>query len=285
MVIGKVDLVMWTKNGGKTLSVVLKQIEQVIPSEFVNNRIIVDDMSTDDTKEMAVSFGWQIVDNEGSGISDGANTALKRVETEYFISFEQDLFLTKYWWLQIPSYLSASHVAAANGIRLVGQKPAGLRKLQELEINRHFKPYLCESDTFGKTLDNTIYKTKIIRDIGGFPSMKPNSGVDVVLANRLRKAGFHWIVDKKVESLHIRGGLRDELCHLYWHGSDDVEAAEIIKKEFGYEWPAGRNRLSNLIKSPIFGIVTAVRNREPNIAYLYPLRSLYYFVGILAGSR
>jgi glycosyltransferase involved in cell wall biosynthesis len=91
--IGKVDLVMWTKNGQATLPTVLKQIAKVIPSEFVNKKIISDDGSTDYTVEIAKSFGWSVFSNEGQGISDGANTALKHVESEYFISFEQDLIL------------------------------------------------------------------------------------------------------------------------------------------------------------------------------------------------
>jgi len=82
---------MWTKNGANTLPSVLKRINEVIPGEFVGQKIIVDDKSTDNTREIAKTFGWTVVFNEGTGISDGVNTALKHVSSEYFISFEQDL--------------------------------------------------------------------------------------------------------------------------------------------------------------------------------------------------
>lgn len=88
--IDKVDLVMWTKNGAETLPLVLKRISEVIRYEFVNKRVIVDDQSTDDSGEMVESFGWHVVFNEGKGIIDGANAALKCVTLEYFISFERD---------------------------------------------------------------------------------------------------------------------------------------------------------------------------------------------------
>ena len=73
--IGKVDLVMWTKNGAQTISAVLQQINEVIPKEFVDKKIIVDDESSDDTRSIACSFGWSVIPNKGQGISDGANTA------------------------------------------------------------------------------------------------------------------------------------------------------------------------------------------------------------------
>jgi glycosyltransferase involved in cell wall biosynthesis len=122
--IDRVDVVMWTKNGAETLPLVLKRISEVMPSKFVNKRTIVDDRSTDDTREIAKSFGWNVIFNEGSGISDGANTALKNVTSEYFISFEQDLLLTRDWWNKIPAYLGNPKVAAASGMRFAAQSQA-----------------------------------------------------------------------------------------------------------------------------------------------------------------
>lgn len=127
--IGKVDLVTWTKNGAETLPLVLKRIDETLPSEFINKQLIVDDQSTDNTREIAKAFGWAVVSNEGKGISDGANTALKRVESEYFVSFEQDLLLARDWWEKIPPYLSDSRVAIASGIRFVYYPPVP-KKLQ-----------------------------------------------------------------------------------------------------------------------------------------------------------
>jgi len=121
---------MWAKDGSKTLPFVLKRINEVIPEEVVNNRIFVDDHSVDNTREIAKSFGWQVFFNEGRGISNGANTALKHVTSDFFISFEQDLVLAKEWWEKIPKHLLDANVAVASGVRLPNQ-PIALRKLQE----------------------------------------------------------------------------------------------------------------------------------------------------------
>lgn len=54
-----------------------------------------------------------------------------------------------------------------------------------------------EAFTFGKTLDNTIYRTKVIKALGGFPHTNSGAGVDTILVYRLQKAGYHWAVERE----------------------------------------------------------------------------------------
>ncbi|NLE06735.1 MAG: glycosyltransferase, partial [Crenarchaeota archaeon] len=61
----KIDLVMWTYNGAKTIGPVLTQINKVIPTENVGQKIIVDDGSKDNTVDIAQSCGWKVIRNEG----------------------------------------------------------------------------------------------------------------------------------------------------------------------------------------------------------------------------
>lgn len=82
MTTSKVDLVMWIKNGVKTLPFVLRQIQCVIPKDAVKRKVIIDDDSFDNSKLIASRFGWSVYPNDGKGISAGANTALKYVESE-----------------------------------------------------------------------------------------------------------------------------------------------------------------------------------------------------------
>lgn len=290
--IGKVDFVMWTKNGARTLPSVLRRLGEVIPNESVNNRIIVDDRSADSTRDIARSFGWQVIFNEGTGVSDGANTALKNVETEYFVSIEQDLLLAKDWWEKVPSYLGESRNAAASGIRFVG-KPRGLRVLQQQMAQKCLgeerfwlspKGDQREVFTFGKTLDNTIYRTEAVRAVGGFPRTNSGAGVDTILIYRLQRAGFNWAVDYSIQSLHLRNGLRDDLRHQYWYGLVVREVRAILRKEFNVEMSAESNLLYRLLISPASGFVTAIKTREPTVIYIYPLLRLYYMAGLASGS-
>lgn len=292
--IDKVDLAMWTKNGAKTLPLGLKRISEVIPDEFVNKRVIVDDRSTDDTRELAKSFGWNVVFNEGKGISDGANTALKHVDSEYFISFEQDLLLTYDWWNKIPPYLDNPKIAAASGMRFA-DKPTGVRKLQQYVAKKYrgeaeLAPWLrarqMAAFTLGKTLDNTIYKTRIIKDLGGFPKMQVNAGVDTILAYKIRQAGYHWIVDYNVQSTHLRHGLRQELQHQHWYATQLHEIWRRTKIETNQPPPVTKYTvISRFLMSPFTGLFMALKTREPTVTYVHPLIRLYYLKGFLESEK
>jgi glycosyltransferase involved in cell wall biosynthesis len=292
--IDKVDLVMWTKNGVATLPLVLRRISEVIPSEFVDKRTIVDDQSTDDTREIAKSFGWNVVFNEGKGISDGANTALKHVNSEYFISFEQDLLLAYDWWNKIPPYVDNPKIAAASGMRFA-DKPAGVRKLQQYVAKKYrgeaeLAPWLrarrMAAFTLGKTLDNTIYKTRIIKDLGGFPKMQVNAGVDTILAYKIRQAGYHWIVDYNVQSTHLRHGLKQELQHQYWYATQLNEIWRRIRTETNQPPPVTKYTvISRFLMSPFTGLFMALKTREPTVTYVHPLIRLHYLKGFLESEK
>jgi glycosyltransferase involved in cell wall biosynthesis len=279
--IGKVDLVMWTKNGEGTLPFVLKRIAQVIPSAFVNKRIVVDDCSSDKTREIAKAFGWAVVFNEGGGISNGANTALKQVESDFFISFEQDLLLAYDWWQKIPRYLSDLTVAVASGIRFVDY-PLSIRRIEEYSAENYRK---LEKEglysLYVKTLDNTIYRTEIIRRLGEFPMIPSSVGVDCAMSQRVFLGGYQWKVDYNVVSVHLRPGLKGELAHNYWYGtcSDELERAMFQRNA------STRGMLLRFLFSPARGIEIAIKKRAPEAIYIYPLMRLSYLRGLFDGRR
>jgi glycosyltransferase involved in cell wall biosynthesis len=294
IMIDRVDLVMWTKNGSETLPLVLKRISKVISGNFVNRRIIVDDRSVDDTRKIAESFGWSVTFNEGSGISDGANTALKHVTSEYFVSFEQDLLLARDWWEKIPSLLENPKVAAASGMRFA-DKPLGVKKLQQYVAKKYrgesslaswLRSRQMAAFTLGKTLDNTIYKTNIVKTLGGFPKMPVNAGVDTILAYKLNQEGYHWVVDYNVQSIHLRKGLKQELRHQYWYGTQLHTIWRRIETETSRHPPVTKfGIMYRFFTSPFTGLFVAVKTREPTITYVHPLVRFYYMKGLLEASK
>ena len=289
----KVDLVMWTKNGGATLPAVLKRIAEAIPSGSVNKRVIADDWSTDNTREIAKSFGWTVVANEGKGISDNANTALKAVESEFFVSFEQDLLLARDWWLKVPRAMENPLVAVASGMRF-SDKPRGVRRLQEYVAKKYRGEAQLESwlrgremsaFTLGKTLDNTIYRTAVIRELGGYPKMPASSGVDTALAYMV-SGRYLWFVDYSVQSDHLRQGLMQELNHQYWYANQLREMWRKIRSSTGAIPPpvTRKDVFFRFAMSPFTGLFMGYKTREPSIAYIHFLLRLYYLLGYLGSA-
>ncbi|NLE05275.1 MAG: glycosyltransferase family 2 protein [Crenarchaeota archaeon] len=279
--IHSVDLVMWTKNGATTLPEVLGSIDQVVPKEVIHKRVIVDDNSTDNTREIAKKFGWTVVFNDGNGISDGANTALKHVESDFFISFEQDLVLAQDWWQKIPKYLSNPKTAVASGIRLPNQ-PSVVKAIQEYSMERN-RQDINETAAFlyGKTLDNTIYKTSVIKKIGGFPKITISAGVDNMLAKKISAANFEWKVDYNVCSIHLRKNLRQELAHNYWYGVCFSALSPMVFNQNVKISPIA----FRVFLSPIRALEIAVKKCAPQAIYAYPLMRFMMLKGILRGIK
>ena len=287
-----VDLVMWTFNGASTLDLVLKRINSVVPKENVNKRFIVDDHSSDCTREIAKKNGWEVLFNEGSGISDGANTALKHVESKLFCSFEQDLLLSLDWWNKIVPAINCSDVAAVSGIR--HQYPSVcMRKLHEYTAERYVKwnsglpAYLNvegrikSAMSWGRTLDNTIYRTDVLRSVGGFPSLATNGGVDTVLTYLFVVAGFEWHVDFTLVSQHLNKTFWNELRCQYNYGTCYDEIGRHVPK-----LPV--NLFSQTLRffySPFAAIHPALVKRCPEIIFAYPLIRLNCLRGLLDSRK
>jgi GT2 family glycosyltransferase len=274
-VIGKVDLVMWAKDGASMLPTVLKRVEEVIPSEAVDKKIFVDDHSTDESASIAEDFGWLVFSNEKGGIGAGANLALRKVTNEHFISLEQDVVLAKDWWEKIPWYMEGKGVVVAQGWRISDHPVIG--KIDEYSMER-FRRSLC-------SIDNTIYKTEIIRGLDGFPEHLKYTGVDAHIHQRVLNAGFKWVTDSSVLSIHLRkGGLREQIRRYYLYGMDmPVLAKEELFIKAGITSRLTRS-VSIALFSPFRGLEIAIKKQCPQAVYYYPVIRFSHLAGCLKRS-
>jgi hypothetical protein len=62
------DVWMCTHNSEEVSPIVLPQISRVIPP--INRKFIVDDFSSDGTKAVAKSLGWQVFNNKKRGLNN-----------------------------------------------------------------------------------------------------------------------------------------------------------------------------------------------------------------------
>jgi GT2 family glycosyltransferase len=265
---GKVDVVMWAKNGATMLTLVLKRASEVLPDEIVNKRIFVDDRSTDGSREIAKDFGWTVYDNEHGGIGCGVNTALRHVECERFISLEQDLVLARNWLERVPPLLEKPKIAAAQGTKL-SEHPV-LRKIDEFSFE--------QSGYTLRSIDNTLYDTKVMKTIvGTIPEHFRYGAVDSYMRLRLEKVGLKWVVDPKVVSIHLRqGGLREQIARHYKYGL----YAPRRKGEFVDETETKR-AFKIAVLSPLRALEIIMKKRCPQALYYYPLMRFAFLGGAL----
>src|SRR5712692_3575851 len=147
---------MWAKNGGRFLPAVLNRIDAVVPHESVNARILVDDKSMDNTREIAQSFNWAVYENPTGFVSGGTNTALQHVTMPFFVSIEQDILLAKDWWDRIPPYMDDETVAVAQGIRLATHQI--IRDLEPIDQERLNRETMNQVPDYYWSIDNNIFR-------------------------------------------------------------------------------------------------------------------------------
>ncbi len=223
----KVDLVMWTFNGEKTLPVSLVALTLLFPkSMLIKNLLLMTAAKTIPLKSQKSMVGV-FLKNEGHGISDGANTALKNVETNYFCSFEQDVYLAANWWNKVSNLiLNKEKVAAACGLRFLPRNNFCF-SIEPYQLKRKDVDFY---GGFGKTLDNTIWNTEALRSVGGFPKVN-YAGIDTLLFHFFELKGYKWLVNYDVKSLHMhQGGLLNEFKHYYFYGLSLPEIYNQLKK-------------------------------------------------------
>jgi len=256
----QVDVVMWAKNGERYLPSVLKQIDEVIPKEELHRKILVDDHSMDRTASIARDFGWEVYENPEGGIPAGANEALRHVDCDYFVSVEQDVVLARDWWEKVPPLLQDDRTVVASGIRLPSID--SLRKLYEYVFDRYMKnpQKYVRSSFLGVTIDNTIYKTRYMRESGGFPNLRVSGGVDGALAKRVFESGLEWRVDPSGVPVHLRSSVWEEIKHWYFYGT-------CVPYLSGRK---GLGRIAGIaLFSPIRGAEIAMKKRSLPIFYIY----------------
>jgi glycosyltransferase involved in cell wall biosynthesis len=278
----KVDLAMWAKNGERYLPRTLKRIEKVVPRECINQKIFVDDSSVDGTVEIANEFGWTVYRNLEGFVSGGAREAFRHVETEIFCTFEQDVVLAEDWWSKILRHMEDPKVLTAQGVR-VWANPM-LRKLAEYEYGsektsfeewRHsrFANMKGPRPFQGVTIDNNMFNTSILRELGGFPNRSPFS-VDIELEEIAFQAQYKWIIDDSVISYHIRDGVKDMVRRDYnnvmMSGNDRFSGSGFMFRGLGGREVPFRSVFRSAITSPIRGMHIAFKTRMPNMFFIYP---------------
>lgn len=198
--IDEVDLCMWAKNGARYLHQVLKRIDEVIPSRNVNKKIFVDDYSKDATVEIAKDFSWDVYENEEGYVLGGAKEALRHVESEFFVSIEQDVLLARSWWKKIPPHMEDPMCMCAQGARVITSSILTHIDAARWELYQKLR---WASRAPDRSLDNNLWRTDALQKLGGFPSSCPMY-VDNELYKKVSHTPYKWVVDSTVVSLHLR---------------------------------------------------------------------------------
>ena len=245
----KIDLVIWTKDGEKTLVPCLKSIERAIGHDQVNQKIAVDGHSKDNTKTILKQFGWTVYNAEKVGIPFQAKQAISLVETPFFASFEQDIILNPQWFqLALRHFYEKENVAVVQGVRVSLNKT--LKVIEASALNKKIRQ---------SSIDNNLYRTDIIKSLD-LPLKYP-LGFDRALQDLILNKGFKWIVDKQLVSLHNKQSFMQDAKKI----CNDITRCEYMRdnvpffrvlKLFCFSW--------------VRGFQMGLKSKYPLVIFAYP---------------
>jgi glycosyltransferase involved in cell wall biosynthesis len=242
------DIWMCTYNSSKLLPTILERICQVIPTRAINRKFIVDDFSSDNTKQLAKEMGWEVFENKKKGLCNARKYAFSLVETDYCASFEHDLYLSRKWFPRIPNLVTDSGFDIAQGVRIRDAK--GFKEL-DIYDNKH-RNITSE--------DNTFY------------ALKPPINRAILEGETTKGVGsLKYYVDKNVCSRHIRGNAINCLRHGYY-----------IYRSVNSERISAHAKC--LAKAPVLSLKVAKETKSYSVIALYPLERLMILSGAIASK-
>lgn len=244
---------MWTLNSENTLPFALQSIDKAIPDAVVNQKIIVDGGSTDKTKEIAERFDWDFFVSDKQTIGHQANLALSKVETDFFASFEHDVVLNPKWLALVLKHFKKESVVVAQGTRIASSPE--IRIIEGYGIFRQLDV----------SIDNNMYKTDVIKDLGGFND-DYSSSCDRELQDRVFKCGLKWVVDPTIVSLHIKGNILS-----YCRNGLKLSSNDLYYNKSTNPFPL----FLKFFLSPFRGLQLALSKNCPKIAVYYPFWRAY----------
>jgi len=172
--------------------------------------IVIDDASTDRTKEILSGFSRiQVLSGGHQGPSAARNRALKLAKGEFVAFTDADCIVSPEWLKELMRGFESDSIAGVGGI----QKPRQDASEMELVVDEVFnllgfvanysskKPQLGLIDHNASC--NVIYRKSVLVQVGGFDeALWP--GEDVELDYRITKAGYRLVQNPNVAVWHKR---------------------------------------------------------------------------------
>ena len=171
------------------------QAQSVTPAEI----IVVDDCSTDGTREVAEALGARVVRPEkNTGSKAGAQTfALQHVQTEFVIAVDADTTLAPDAIEKLIPAFSDARVAAACGSVIPRYIESIWERGRYVEYLFAFTFYKQVQDQYGAPLISSgcfsMYRTGVLRDVGGWSTRTLAEDMDLTWTLYERKYAVRFM--------------------------------------------------------------------------------------------
>ncbi|MBS7250441.1 MAG: glycosyltransferase family 2 protein [Candidatus Freyarchaeota archaeon] len=262
----KLDVVVCTYQSGKYLDECLTSIKQYVP---VNNLIVVDHYSTDDTLKIAGKHGAQIL-LENVSLGHARQIGMNTVSTRLFLFVDSDAVLSGNEWLnRACEMLNRDDRLGA----VVLDVPTRTRRLEpKVKYDNWWRKFTSQSKNVGFFCIVTLLKKEALKRIR-IPS-NLSSGEDKYIGLYLNKNGWKYYVMKTEESVHYcdHGSMKS-----LWEGAGD-------RKLFGLRLLPSI-LIRKILLAPVKALLPAIFERDVKIITWNTIHWLDYLKGFLKAEK
>lgn len=179
--------------------------------------LVVDDGSTDRTSEIASQFPVRLIrHNRNEGLASARNTALREARYEYIASVDSDCVPERDWLEKLVKTFSSGRIGGAGGRLLESYSTNVFDYWRSVHMRQNWGedsktdiPFL-----FGS---NTLFKKKILLELGGYDEELKNNFEDYDISQRIKKAGYLLRYNPEAIVYHLRKDNLFSLFNNFWN--------------------------------------------------------------------
>jgi cellulose synthase/poly-beta-1,6-N-acetylglucosamine synthase-like glycosyltransferase len=252
--------------------------------------VIVDNRSTDNTASLVKKYPVKYVHEETRGVCFARNRALRESRGDFIAYTDSDCFAEKDWISQLARAFDDEKIGGVGG----HVEPYPSNNLIEQYIAK--KEILTQESMFRKKefsppffiTANVMYRTRILREIGGFDNFFTTAGEDADLSWRVAGAGYKLKLQPNAIVYHKHRSNLRKLCRMMFiYGVGTTALFKKYRAGFGKAYwihtRAYKNVWWGFTRAPIH-YLTKKDRIERSIPFLDGMNNLAFIMGKIYGS-
>ncbi|MDI9624709.1 MAG: glycosyltransferase [Methanothermobacter sp.] len=233
----RVSVVIPMRNEAKILKKCLQAMEKLDYPDNLLEIVIVNDGSTDNTRELILetnwSFNYQYIETEGVGVSKARDIGFKKANGD-FIAFTDADCIVKEDWIKRLLEPFDDGVAAVGGPNVTPEDDKPFAKCVGLALSFLSKPgarYAYEGkkvhEIHHNPTCNVMYRKSVLEEVGGFNHNLVTTD-DEELDYRIRKKGYKIIYTPFARVKHYRRPNWKKYAKMaYYYGLGRMQSTKI----------------------------------------------------------